>query len=121
VLHSFGKSNDGALPVGGLVLGANTDLYGVTASGGAFEDCNSGTIRCGTVFEISPSESGTWMEQVLYSFCSDSGCSDGAVPQNGLIFDTSGNLYGTTAFGGASGMVCVSNEHGCGTVFELQP
>ncbi len=54
-------------------------------------------------------------EQVLYSFCSQSNCADGANPfaYGGLIMDTSGNLYGTTSVGG--------NATGGGTVFQLTP
>jgi uncharacterized repeat protein (TIGR03803 family) len=44
---------------------------------------------------------------VLYSFA---GGSDGAYPNGGLIQDASGNLYGTTSYGGASNM---------GTVFKV--
>ncbi len=50
-------------------------------------------------------------EQVLYSFCAQSGCTDGAEPQASLLMDV-GNLYGTTPVGGA---------HGYGTAFELIP
>ena len=49
-------------------------------------------------------------ETVLYSFCSLPSCSDGAFPDAALIADSSGNLYGTTKVGGASGN---------GTVFKL--
>lgn len=49
-------------------------------------------------------------EQVLYSFCSTSGCGDGEQPTAGMIFDKLGNLYGTTTKGGF---------YGHGTVFEL--
>jgi uncharacterized repeat protein (TIGR03803 family) len=48
-------------------------------------------------------------EKVLYSF---QGGNDGADPYASLIFDNAGNLYGTTAAGGANGD---------GTVFELTP
>ncbi len=51
-------------------------------------------------------------ETVLYNFCSQPNCSDGASPWSRLTFDGAGNLYGTTMFGGASGR---------GTVFELSP
>lgn len=50
-------------------------------------------------------------EIVLYSFCSQEKCSDGDQPISGLIFDTAGNLYGTTPYGG----------HGGGVVFQLTP
>ena len=52
-------------------------------------------------------------EQVLYSFCQQTGCSDGATPHAGLITDSAGNLYGTTYFGG--------NASNAGTVFQLTP
>src|SRR5438132_9116013 len=52
-------------------------------------------------------------EQVLYSFCQQTGCSDGATPHAGLITDSAGNLYGTTYFGG--------NASDAGTVFQLTP
>jgi uncharacterized repeat protein (TIGR03803 family) len=52
-------------------------------------------------------------EQVLYSFCQQSSCSDGATPHAGLITDSAGNLYGTTYFGG--------NASNAGTVFQLTP
>lgn len=51
-------------------------------------------------------------ESVLYSFCSQTNCTDGATPQATLVADSSGNLYGTTEEGGAS------ND---GEVFELAP
>src|SRR6266566_1649856 len=53
-----------------------------------------------------------WGEQVLHSFCSQSNCADGAGPSAGLIMDGTGNLYGTTYYGGS---------HGLGTVFKLGP
>jgi uncharacterized repeat protein (TIGR03803 family) len=79
------------------------NLYGTTANGGA--------NGAGVVFELSPVGAG-WTETVLYSFCSQSGCTDGANPINGLIMDPAGNLYGTTSAG------C---GYGCGIVFELSP
>src|SRR5277367_4412153 len=45
--------------------------------------------------------------KVLYKF---TGGADGELPAAGLIFDPSGNLYGTTGGGGANS---------AGTVFEL--
>src|SRR4051794_24275408 len=46
----------------------------------------------------------------LYSFCKQAGCVDGSLPIGGLVMDSLGNLFGTTAFGG---------DHDCGTIFEL--
>jgi len=58
----------------------------------------------------------------LYSFCSQTNCTDGFVPVAGLIQGTDGKFYGTTEYGGASN-ACWSGNHavGCGTVFEITP
>lgn len=53
-------------------------------------------------------------ETVLWNFGHDG---DGASPAGRLIFDASGNIFGTTEVGGTN---CLSNG-GCGTVFELSP
>jgi uncharacterized repeat protein (TIGR03803 family) len=53
-------------------------------------------------------------ETVLWNFGHDG---DGASPSGRLIFDASGNIFGTTEVGGTN---CLSNG-GCGTVFELSP
>jgi uncharacterized repeat protein (TIGR03803 family) len=112
VLYSFcAQSNctDGTFPQAGLIMDAAGNLYGTTESGGS----NSG----GTVFRLAPSGTG-WTEAVLYSFCSQSSCSDGARPEAGLIMDAAGNLYGTTFYGG--NYYCGTNNAGpCGTVFQL--
>ncbi len=68
--------------------------------------CSGG--GCGTVFELSPNGSG-WTEKVLYRF---QGGNDGLNPNAGVVFDTSGNLYGNTWQGGSGGG---------GTVYELSP
>ncbi len=69
-----------------------------------------------TALAISPSALGTsWKEQVLYSF---QGGSDGEMPAGGVVFDKSGNLYGTTVGGGADNCAPIA---ACGTVFELSP
>jgi uncharacterized repeat protein (TIGR03803 family) len=49
-------------------------------------------------------------EKVLYSFCPQAGCGDGALPGAGVVMDGKGNLYGTTQLGGADNL---------GTVFKL--
>jgi uncharacterized repeat protein (TIGR03803 family) len=54
-------------------------------------------------------------EQILYAF---QGGNDGQNPGGGLIFDSSGNLYGTTEYGG-DGACAYGIDDGCGTVFEL--
>jgi len=106
-LYSFcsggSRCPDGGAPSGGLVFDAAGNLYGTVNIGGA--------NAWGAVFELSPN-GGKWTEQVIYSFCSNSGCSDGSYPASGVVFDTAGNLYGTTFSGG---------DYGGGTVFELMP
>jgi uncharacterized repeat protein (TIGR03803 family) len=52
---------------------------------------------------------------VLYNFCSQANCKDGANPMADLTPDLSGNLWGTTRAGG-TGTAC---NGGCGTIFEL--
>jgi uncharacterized repeat protein (TIGR03803 family) len=109
VLYSFQGNYDGALPAGGVILGISGDLYGTTQYGGL----EGGG---GTVFELMPPVSGdSWSETILHSFYD---IFDGeSMPSGNLVFDSSGNLYGTT---GASefGLNCIV---GCGSVFQLAP
>jgi uncharacterized repeat protein (TIGR03803 family) len=110
---------DGQLPSAKLIFDATGNLYSTTQAGGVGAGCEG--APCGTVFELSPSTNSTWTETVLYSFCSVANCADGALPTpNALVFDSSGNLYGTTAAGGLQGTTCL-NPYGCGTVYELSP
>jgi uncharacterized repeat protein (TIGR03803 family) len=106
VLYSFGThSDDGGNPTAGLVMDKAGNLYGATPKGSPWS----------TVFELSPGSSG-WKETVLYRFCmSMPVCEDGTAPYAGLILDSSGNLYGTTGYGGVG---CAAE--GCGTVYELE-
>jgi uncharacterized repeat protein (TIGR03803 family) len=108
-LFRFSGVKTGLHPSGGLVFDADGNLYGTTQSGGDQTRCTPG---CGIVFKLTPSDV-HWTETVLYKF---TGGSDGAEPAAGLIFDQSGNLYGTTEIGGTLGAAC-----GCGTIFELSP
>lgn len=84
----------GTLPYGALVADAAGNLYGTTSSGGTSSHCLSG-VGCGVVYELSPSGNG-WTERILYNFCALANCADGAVPLGSLVFDSAGNLYGTT-------------------------
>lgn len=116
VLYEFnGGLTDGRNPIASLVFDSSGDLYGTTENGGNELDgrCGAG---CGTVFELSPS-SGTWTEHVLYFFGSSN--HDALAPYANLVFDSAGNLYGTTAAGGkVTEGYCGT---GCGTVFKLSP
>jgi uncharacterized repeat protein (TIGR03803 family) len=101
-LYAFQGGNDGANPFGGLIADASGNLYGSTFNGGG---CSANSGDCGTVFKVAPGGS----ESVLYAF---QGGNDGMFPEGNLVADGSGNLYGTTSYGGA---------FGAGTVFEVSP
>lgn len=94
-LYNFTGGSDGGYPYADLLRDKAGDLYSTTYDGGAF--------GYGTIFKVSTAGK----ETVLYSF---KGGSDGANPVAGLVADSLGNLYGTTEFGGPSGV---------GTVFRL--
>ena len=104
ILHSFTNSGtDGNNPNAGVVFDAAGNLYGTTNNGGA--------NNFGTVFELSPS-GGDWTESVIHNFYAIPGV-DGVYPESaGLTLDASGNLYGTTAAGGANAN---------GIVYKLTP
>ena len=118
VLYSFQGGADGAAPVGGVVFGPDGTLYGATQFGGA-DNC-SPMAACGTVYQLTPQKDGLWAETVLYVF-KGKAFNDGEYPEGGLIADSSGNLYGTTAYGGSGNCVLAGSAAGCGTVFELSP
>ncbi|MFZ0733757.1 MAG: choice-of-anchor tandem repeat GloVer-containing protein [Candidatus Sulfotelmatobacter sp.] len=104
VLHNFTTSSgDGHYPYGSVVFDKQGNLYATASAGGGSSDS-------GIVFELSPSSSGEWNETVIHNF--NDSATDGAGPSAGLVFDSAGNLYGTTISGGSDGQ---------GTVFELTP
>lgn len=96
---AFGGPN-GANPMGGMIADASGNFYGTTYNGGS--------ANLGVVYEMSPAPTGA-AEAVLYNF---SGNGDGANPIGDLVFDSAGNLYGVTQYGGTASQ---------GTVFELSP
>lgn len=87
VLYSFTGGPDGKTPTAGVVLDPEGNLYGATFAGGA--------ANAGVVYKVDTSGH----ETVLYTF---TGGADGGNPEAGVIRDSEGNLYGTTAFGGAA-------------------
>lgn len=101
LLYSFSGKPDGANPYGPLIFDSAGNLYGTTWSGG--------TNGFGTVFKLTLS-GGKWTETVLHNFSGDP--NDGSNPESRLVFDKSGNIYGTTWYGG---------QWASGTVFELSP
>jgi uncharacterized repeat protein (TIGR03803 family) len=114
VLFNF-NTTSGEFPQAGLIFDASGNLYGTTSHGGSSSTtgaCPYGVsiTGCGTVFELKRKPGGGWTEKVLYNF--NHAGTEAFNPIAGLIFDASGNLYGTTLYGGT---------HGYGTVFELTP
>jgi uncharacterized repeat protein (TIGR03803 family) len=103
-LYIFPASGlDGFTPYAGVTFDRAGNLYGTTYVGGAF--------GAGTVYELSPTAGGGWIEKVIYSF-NDHNYQSGYYPSASLLIDASGNLYSTTTQGG---------PHKGGTVFELSP
>ena len=117
ILWSFGSGTDGNQPEAGLTMDANGNLYGTTSCGGTHGD---NPYCSGTVFQLTPpsGSGGNWTESILWNFNG----TDGLYPTSSVIMDTDGDLFGTTACGGAFGKsaYCQSGG-GSGTVFELTP
>jgi len=108
VLHAF-QGTDGAEPFAGVVLDSFGNLYGTTLRGGQSDD--------GTAFELSPGgDGGSWTLTKIHDFLGLAG-GDGSGPMADLVLNSKGNVYGTTAAGGAGD--CLGQ--GCGTLFELVP
>ncbi|MBA3543311.1 MAG: hypothetical protein H0T83_02565 [Chthoniobacterales bacterium] len=101
VIHTFTGGADGSSGSAGKLLLRGGSIYGVATTGGA-----NGS---GTVFQLTPVEREAWDFKTLYSF---QGAPDGVFPYGALLFDAEGNLYGTTYYGGTSGL---------GTVYKLSP
>ena len=113
VLYRF-SGVDGVRPEGNLTFDAKGNLYGTTQLGGNLsQPCPSAPNGCGTVFKLSKDG----REKVLYNFCSKPHCQDGSLPSSSVIFDKTGNLYGTTPQGGAS--TYCEGPFSCGVVFKL--
>jgi len=106
-LSSKGKSatfvfngTDGSQPLAGVLVDAQHGAVYGTTSGGNWNE--------GNVFKIGA----TGTETVLYSFCQEVNCTDGAAPEGTLLANHLGNLYGTTGGGGTGGF---------GLIFEITP
>lgn len=84
-----------------LLLDQAGNLYGTTGGGGPY--------AAGTVYMLTPTATGPWKLTVLHRFGAQG---DGNFPEYGLVQDQSGNLFGTTYYGGFWGY---------GAVFEVSP
>jgi uncharacterized repeat protein (TIGR03803 family) len=100
VLHSFDINGS---PRGRMAMDAEGNLYGTEGD---------------NVFELVRRPDGEWRFKVLYAFDGE----HGIYPEAGVTSDSAGNLYGTTAEGGAF-QRCWDGYFGtlvgCGVVFEL--
>ncbi|MEO5753288.1 MAG: choice-of-anchor tandem repeat GloVer-containing protein [Chthoniobacterales bacterium] len=99
VIHTFTGGVDGSSGSAGRLVLRNGRIYGVATTGGA--------NGAGTVFELTPTQVGEWDFKTLYAF---QGAPDGVFPYGAVLFDTAGNIYGTTYYGGTNGL---------GTVYRL--
>jgi uncharacterized repeat protein (TIGR03803 family) len=105
VIHSFCSlpgCSDGQGPSARLTVANSGDLFGTTLYGG-----NNG----GIAFQFTPARKHS-VFVVLYTFCSDAGCTDGEIPYSPLAIDAEGNLLGTVSGGGL---------YGGGAVFKIVP
>ncbi len=91
VLYSFKTGRDGNSSISNLVSDAAGNLYGTTSEGG---------LGSGTIFKLSPSQSGTWTESIPHRFADSP---DGAFPYAGMVGDGAGVFFGATVHGGADG------------------
>jgi uncharacterized repeat protein (TIGR03803 family) len=101
ILYQFQGGAMGFEAGAGVVMDKAGNLYGTTINGGS-------GCACGVVYKLAPGPKGKWTYTLLHTFSG----SDGAQPDANLILDDKGNLYGTTATGGA---------YGGGVVFEITP
>lgn len=101
ILYNFNPAQgDGVLPIGGLTLDSQGNIYGTTFRVGDVEGQTGG----GTVFKLTPGSNGSWTRTTLYKFSQQPGTCQN--PQSNLLFDAQGNLYGTASYGGTWGGGC---------------
>ncbi len=102
VVHTFSGAGDAAVPVSGLIVGSDGNLYGVTNAGG--------TANVGAIYNVNPS---TGDYAVLYSFCSTGTCTIYG-PGPVLLQDTNGTFFGNTEGSSDGGSWFFSFDTGLG-------
>ncbi len=114
-LYSFTGGSDGGNPVAGVTIGPDGTLFGVTG----MVDVNLGTL-----FRLQPPRNACrtalcpWTDTILHYF---GGGSDGANPTGNVVFDSQGNLYGTTTAGGTYQHGMVYKATRSGSTWNLNP
>jgi len=120
-LLDFHAPSNGQSPDATVALGPDGNLYGTTSAGGLSNCPGGGDQGCGVVFKLQPparvctSVSCPWTETVLHRFLGLP--NDGWLPASQLTFDSAGNIYGNTQYGGTGHC----SNLGCGLVFKLSP
>ncbi len=104
-LVNFDGTN-GSGPSRPPIQGPDGNLYGTTPGGGANGQ--------GELFKMTPAGDLT----PLYSFCSETGCTDGTDP-GGLGLGMDGNFYGEAGFGGTFGLGTIFKFTGSGAPITL--
>jgi hypothetical protein len=109
ILYNFQGGTQAGSPYAGLIMDSAGNLYTPTLSG---------AYGAGTIFELSPPQSGqtAWTGTILHSFADNS--TDGGYPFGDLVADSAGNIYATASQGGPANSHCI---YGCGAVVELSP
>jgi uncharacterized repeat protein (TIGR03803 family) len=105
IIHSF-NGNDGCNPMSSLIWDSAGNLYGTASNQGS--SISPSCTNYGTVFKLTPPTTTVgWPESTVHVFLAK----DGNYP-NGIVFDSAGNIYGTTYLGG---------QFGFGGIFKLTP
>jgi hypothetical protein len=111
ILHSFNSVKNGFFPNAGVTLDSSGNIYRTTADGGKY----GAYPGDGTIFKITASGN-TYTYKLLWNFNG----TDGYAPYYSPIVGTSGNLYGTTTYGGPD-YNYNNRTPGYGLVYELEP
>ncbi len=127
-LYRFMGGSDGWAPCSGVTIAPDGSLYGTTSDAGCSSEYQGFNCihnqGCGTVFRLTPPVSASaalvpsWKKTVIYRF---TGGADGLQPLSKVVFDSAGNIYGTTAEGGINNSTCddIYGLDGCGVVYKL--
>jgi uncharacterized repeat protein (TIGR03803 family) len=99
-IYAFKGQPHAGFPYSTLSMDSQGRLYGTTYYDGAH--------NLGSVYRLTLRHDGTWRERVLHSF---KGGTDGKSSSGNLVFDKTGDIYGTTSAGGA--------HCDCGVIFKL--
>jgi uncharacterized repeat protein (TIGR03803 family) len=106
IIHHFNPNvGDSGMVVSRLTFDTQGNLYGVGSADGSY------------IFKLSPPQNGgEWTETIIHQFgsaCLSESAAGGCNALGHLLFDSAGNIYGTTTAGGG--------PKGCGTVYKLAP